>query len=160
MNINMPNLAIFTSLCAAPGQRDGTFILTNKFIEGVMEYVKSWPGTVSVMVECDHRMNNNLDHVEVHPDELPFSLSWLDDAGIARFYPGLNNADVVLAALVPKHIEIAELCVDRNIPLIYVTEYSVLTRRQIVRAETRNPFLRLRREFWALGTEKRYRQSV
>ncbi len=160
MNINVPNLIIFTALNAATGQRDSTFVLTKKFLEGVMEYVKSWPGTVSVWVQRDHRPNNNLDHVEIHPNELPFSLHWLEGTGIARFYPGLDEADVVLAALVPKHVDLAELCVQRNIPLIYITEYSVMTRRQIVRAETRNPFLRWRREYWALGTEKRYRQSV
>ena len=151
MNANRLNLIIFTALAATAGHRDGTFVLTRKFIEGVMEYVKTWPGSISVWVQRNHQPDNNLDHVEVHPDDLSFHLNWLEDTGAARFYPGLDEADVALAALVPKHIDLAELCVKRNIPLIYITEYSVLTRRQIVRAETRNPLLRWRREHWALN---------
>lgn len=160
MNSSRPQLIIFTALTATTGHCDGTFVLTRKFIEGVMEYVKSWPGMISVWVQRDQRADNNLDHVEVHPDDLPFRLNWLEGDDETRFYAGFDEADVVLAALVPQHIGLADLSVARNIPLTYITEYSVLTRRQIVRAETRNPLLRWRREHWAVGTEKRYRRSV
>ena len=160
MSINKLNLTIFTALKATAGQRDGTFVLTKKFVEGVNEYVKYWPGEVFVWVQREHRPNNNLDHIEVHPDELPFSLNWLEGASVQRFYPGLSEATVVLAALVPEHIELAPLCKECSVPLVYITEYSLKTRIQIVWAETRNPLLRWRREYWAKSTEKRYRRSV
>jgi colanic acid/amylovoran biosynthesis glycosyltransferase len=160
MGINRPNLTIFTAMNATIGQRDGTFVLTRKFLDGVMEYVNLWPGEISIWIQRELHLDNNLDHVEVHPKDLPFRLNWLQSKGIERFYPAFDEAGIILAALVPKHVDLAQLCVERNIPLIYITEYSVLTRRQIVRAETRNPLLRWRRERWAVNTEKKYCRAV
>jgi colanic acid/amylovoran biosynthesis glycosyltransferase len=62
----------------------------------------------------------------------------------------------VLATLVDKHVELAELCAVFQTPLVYIAEYSVLTRRQIIRAETHNPLLRWRREMWTTQLEKQY----
>lgn len=158
--MNRSNLVIVTALSANAGQCQGTFVLTRKFVDGVMEYVKSWPGTISVWVRRAKIAGNNLDCVEIHPNDLPFRLNWLVDSDNSRFHPALDEADVVLAALVHQHTILAELCADRGIPLIYVTELSVMTRRQIVRTETRNILLRWRREYWAANTEKRYCRAV
>lgn len=160
ISASKPNLVILTALAATPGQRDGTFVLTRKFLEGVAEYTKYWPGDISVWVQRTYNKGSNLDYIEIHPNNLPYRLNWLEGTSDSRFYPSLEKADVVLAALVPKHTVLAGLCKDRNIPLVYITEYSITTRRQIVRAGTRNPLLRWRRERWEINIEKHYRQAA
>jgi glycosyltransferase involved in cell wall biosynthesis len=160
MKTEYPELTIFTALAAIPGKREGTFVLTRKFIDGVLEYGCSWQGRIAVWVQRADRPDNNLDHVEVHPEELPFNLHWLSGDGPARFCQALEEAGVALAALVPQHVALADLCAARHIPLVYITENSVLTRRQIVRAETRNVLLRWRRELWATNMERKYRDAI
>jgi hypothetical protein len=155
-------LAICTALTAAPGLRDGSFVLTRKFLDGVMEYVRHWPGRVTVWVARAAHDDSNLDHVEVHPSELSFDLRWIEggDRTPGRFRPMIGGADVVLAALVDRHVCLAQACRAASVPLIYITEYSVKTRQQIVRTETRNPLLRWRRAAWTTRLEDDYRAAV
>jgi colanic acid/amylovoran biosynthesis glycosyltransferase len=155
-------LVICTAMTVMPGRRDGSFILTRKFLDGVLEYVKHWPGSVAVWVARATRPDTNLDHVEVHPSELPFNLRWIDGAeeDEQRFLPAIQSADLVLAALVDRHVCLSKLCHLHGVPLVYVTEYSVKTRRQIIRAETRNPLLRWRRERFNVKLERQYESAV
>lgn len=160
-----PRLAICTALTGTPGRREGSFVLTRKFIDGVREYVRYWPGPITVWVQQVAQADSNLDHTEVHPSELPFDLKWIEGLEEtwkdgARFLPAIASADLVLAALVDRHVALAETCRSAGVPLVYVTEYSVKTRQQIVRTETRNPLLRWRRNRWTTRLEQAYRRAV
>jgi len=157
-----PRLAICTALEATSGKRDGSFVLTRKFLEGVREYGRYWPGSIAVWVQRLTQADGNLDHVEVHPSELPFDLQWIegDERDGDRFLPAIRSADLVLAALVDRHVALAELCQRQGVPLVYVSEYSIKTRQQIVRAETRNPIVRWRRHVWTTRLEDAYCDAV
>jgi colanic acid/amylovoran biosynthesis glycosyltransferase len=155
-------LLVLPALTARAGSpsRSGNdrFVVTQKFVDGVLEYVQRWPGRVVVAMERNDRAGTNLDHVEVDPANLPFELRWLPDApGLAAL---IGEARIVLGSLVDKHIDLAGICGETDVPLVYISEYSVLTRRQIIRAETSNPILRWRRELWTTQLEKRYRKAV
>jgi colanic acid/amylovoran biosynthesis glycosyltransferase len=147
-------------MTAVPGQAAGSAVLTHKFVEGAREYSKHWPGSITVWIQKVDSQDNNLDHVEIHPSEQPFDLRWLSGSSDDRFLPAIRESDLVLAALVPKHVCLADQCGEARVPLTYITEYSVTTRRQIVRSETRNPLLRWRRELWAIQCERKYRRAV
>ena len=151
-------LLIFPALVACPGEH-GSVVLTRKFLDGVLEYTERWPGNVTVCLEQAHTVDSNLDHVAVHPENLPFTLEWMPrtQTELAR---RISHATLVLATLVDKHVHLAELCSAVQRPLVYITEYSVLTRRQIIRAETRNPLLRWRRETWTTELERRFVECV
>jgi glycosyltransferase involved in cell wall biosynthesis len=153
-------MVLCTAMTARPGGRQGSFVLTRKFVDGVLEYVKHWPGPVSVWVERTDKPGTNLDHVETHPDDVLFELHWLASGSDERFMRAIESADLVLAALVDKHVSLAELCRARGVPLVFVTEYSVKTRQQIVRTETRNPLVRWRRQRWTTRLETRYERAV
>lgn len=124
-----------------------------------MEYVKRWPGPVIVLIDRSSSPDNNLDHVEVHPDDLPFDLRWHqpDHTG---FDHAIDQARLVLASLVDKNINLSKACSRLEIPLVYISEYNLQTRRQIIRAETSNPILRWRRELWTTKLERRYENAV
>lgn len=157
---NGPTLLLLPALEANAGA-NGTFILTRKFIEGVREYAKLWPGRVSVAIQRASGPADNLDQVAVHPNDLPFALQWIDlRREPAELNAKISDAAVVLVSLVDRHVHLASECVRLGVPLVYITEYSEQTRRQIVNAETRNPVLRWRREQWTIKLERDYEQAV
>ena len=138
---------------------DGAFELTKKFLDGVREYVSRWQGPVVVLVAQTQDHSTNLDAVHVTPAEVPFGLAWRphDDGDLVE---RLADARLVLATLVDRNTRLAQLCATISVPVVYITEYSLQTRCQIVRAETVNPVLRWRRQRWTRRLEQRYERAV
>src|SRR5688572_21736379 len=158
--MNSPDTLLVLSALRAAAGPDGSFVLTRKFVDGVLEYALRWPGKVMVAVEPALHADSNLDHINVRPSDVAFELRWLNPADREELQFLAGNASVILASLVDKHIGLADLANAIGTPLVFITEYSLQTRRQIIRAETTNALLRWRRERWAIGMEKRYRWAV
>lgn len=135
------------------------FELTKKFVDGVSEYVKRWHGPVVVLVSRAQSPSSNLDTMLVKPGEVSFGLQWRQEND-AKLSERIADAELVLATLVHRNTGLSQLCRQLNVPVVYITEYSVDTRCQIVRAETTNPLLRWRRQSWTKRLERRYEQAV
>ena len=146
-------LIIIPALRARRGAGD-TMILTRKFVDGLHQYAQRWPGPVTAWVGLNEEADTNLDHIEVAPDQGQLSLRWLSQDN-AELDETLSGARFVLVSLVDEHLHLAERCTCRGIPLAFVSEYTLRTRCQIIRSETSNPLLRLRRELWTKGMERR-----
>ncbi|MEE8155751.1 MAG: glycosyltransferase [Phycisphaerales bacterium] len=138
---------------------DGAFELTKKFRDGVREYVSRWHGSVVVLVAQTQDPSTNLDAVHVTPADVPFGLEWRpqDDAALVE---RLADAQLVLATLVDRNTRLTQLCASISVPVVYITEYSLRTRCQIIRAETVNAVLRWRRQRWTKRLEERYERAV
>jgi glycosyltransferase involved in cell wall biosynthesis len=149
---------LLPAMRAAP-TAGGGFVLTQKFVQGATEYARQWPGPVVVLVEPSPETDGNLDPVEVFPGDVAFGLEALprDPAMLAA---RLRGGAVVLASLVQNHIRLGRLCETLGVPLVVYTEYSLRTRQQIVRVQTRSPLLRLRRNRWERGLERRMRDVI
>ena len=152
------NLTILSSLRAKklPNRQ---VLITQKFLDGVLKYDSLWPGSITVVMEEDSQEDSNLDKITVRYDELPFKLEivsfdTLNDAQI------LNQASVVLATLEYRQNHISKICHSANIPCIYISEYTLKTRKQIVAVTTSNPFLRLRRKLWEHTQESKQRNAI
>ena len=145
-------LIVIANLRAQRGPRGG-YVLTQKFLNGVAEYAKRWPGEVTTLVQVNDTTSSDMDHVEVMPGTMPFSLELRPDveSELAR---RLSRAAVVLAFLSPQEASLAQLCRGLGVPLVYLSEYSLKTERQIIDAQTTNPLLRWRRKLWASGAER------
>jgi colanic acid/amylovoran biosynthesis glycosyltransferase len=153
-------LLVLPALAAYPAA-DGSFVLTRKFIEGASAYAERWPGQVIVAVERAPRRGDHLDSVAVQPEDVPFDLRWIDwETGADDVNALIGESRIVLASLVDKHTHLGAVCAERRVPLTYISEYSLNTRRQIIRAETANPVLRWRRERWTMQLEHRYRSAL
>lgn len=151
-------LIVLTSLAAQHGPSGG-LVLTRKFLKGVAEYAKWWPGPVSVLVNINQAQSSDLDHVEVKPGELPFQLEPRPHSEEA-FAQRIQSAAVVLAFLSPQEIQTAHICQRGGIPLVYVSEYSLKTEKQILDAEVANPLLRWRRKWWVTRVDARRRDAL
>jgi len=135
-------------------------MLSRKYVEEVLIYVKNWPGHVRVRAEMSRGRGNDLDDVNVLPSDLPFQVCpvrWRD-----LDYEGrIGNARVVLCALDDwRQIHIPAVCVSMGVPVVCVTECSYKTRRQTICSGVTNPFVRLRRLWSAARAEKQRRRAV
>lgn len=132
---------------------NGRVMVTQKFVDGVLEYVRRWPGSVTVYAEVEAAPTDNLDNIAMKPNELPFGLRLVDYRDLLSA-PGFAESAIALASAGHRQNHVARLCSALGLPCVYVTETSLRTRHQIIDAETSNPLLRLRRRLWASRQEK------
>src|SRR5690606_11815979 len=62
----------------------------------------------------------------------------------------------------PHHLthDLGAVMAKAGVPNVYVTEYSLATRLQIIDAEVKNPLLKWRRILWEWQQEKQVKQSI
>ncbi len=151
-------LIILPVLTAVRGPRGG-FVLTEKYMNGAAAYAKHWPGPVTSLVELASHPTTDMDHIEVLPDEALTGIE-LRPSTQEALTKRIGNAALVTAFLSPFELKTAELCNRLDVPIAFVSEYTVETDIQIIHAQTRNPLLRFRREIWARGAEKKRRKAL
>ncbi|AFZ06668.1 glycosyl transferase group 1 [Oscillatoria nigro-viridis PCC 7112] len=139
---------------------NGEVLLTRKLIEAVVELAKYWSGSITVMMEGTQEDNEQMDSRIFKLDELPFKL---EVVSFDRITPALlhqHQSSLVLAAPEHRQNHISQVCKIAGVPCIYVSEYSLKTRKQIVNVSTSNPFIRLRRLLWTYSQEKKQRKAI
>ncbi len=149
----MRDLVLLPSLTAELDD-SGRIGITGKFLSGVHAYVEGWDGRVRVLIEGRQGASGNLDDAAVDPATLPFELKVVDYTD-PDFGKALEGAGVVHGGLGHRQNALPQLCAGLGLPFVTASEYTLRTRRQIVRANTRNPLLRVRRELWEYGQEKK-----
>lgn len=145
-------LILLPSLPAHRGPNGG-LVLTRKYVEGAAEYAKHWPGPVTSLLRLDPRPTTDMDQVEYLPgdSETGLELRPTDPAALAR---RLSNAAVAVALLARNEQETLEVCRQVGVPMVFVSEYSNRTERQILAAEHLALPRHLRRMFWLWRTER------
>lgn len=138
---------------------DGRVVVTQKFIDGMAEYVKSWDGPVRAVLEPADATSNNLDNVAVVPAALPFELDVLSFRD-PRINDHLRESAVALGGTDHRQNHFATLCANLGTPYVVNTEYTLHTRCQIATAEESNPLRRWRRIWWERGQERANVTSV
>ena len=138
----------------------GKVRITAKFIEGMRQYAKHWPGHVTAILHPDDsEYSGNLDNVVVDADQDGFSFRVLRFDG-PELLDALSNARLVQGGANHLLNHVPEFCKRNGIPYVFVSEYSLRTRRQIIAAETNNPILRARRYLWAWNQERKNEKNV
>jgi len=156
--MGLPYLLLLPAL-KAPRVSPQEIILTQKFIDGVLEYQKYWSGSVLVWMEEDSSPSSNLDNVTVRLAELPFQVQLVNLDQVLQT-AALPKSSLVLASAGYRQNAISSLCQRQGIPCVYVTEYSWQTRLQIINTTTTNPLLRLRRYLWETLQENKQRKAI
>lgn len=151
-------LVLLPSLKASPGPTGG-WVLTRKYLNGVAEYARSWPGPVTSLVRLAEGPISDMDPLEVGPDDTGPRVE-LRPSDPHAFKERLRHAAAVLAFLSPFELETARLCQEMGVPLIFTSEYTLHTEWQILEAEVANPLLRWRRKFWAWRAERKRRAAL
>jgi len=123
---------------------DTRVLLTRKFVDGLGLYQELWKGPLTVVCERSDQASDNLDNVEVDLDRAPFRVVTLD-----------LREETLRDALVPRSLVLSavqfawcsRLTRAAGVPCVYVSEYTLQTRLQIV-GESRIGFLRRVRRSW------------
>ncbi|WP_161862086.1 glycosyltransferase [Algicella marina] len=145
-------------LKANRGERGG-LVITRKYMEGAAEFAKTWPGPVTSLFEVSPTRTTDLDHIEVTPDEMgtgieerPGNLDALADR--------VRNSAGALTYLCREEGPTAKMFHRIGVPLVFTSEYSHRTERQIINATTANPILRIRRKHWMWNAQRSCRASL
>lgn len=133
--------------------------LTRKYVEGMQAYAERWPGPVTSLVRLTGSASHDMDPVLyrngvdlARVEVLPQSA----EAVSAR----LAHAAAVLLFLSRGEKPTGDLCRKLGVPVIFITEYSPRTERQILAAEVSNPLLRARRMVWLWRSERIRRRML
>lgn len=158
LQMDRNKLLVLPSLRAAK-LADGRVVVTDKFVEGMREYVKLWNGPVATILEPSDQASDNLDNVPISPDTLPFGLEVMSFDN-PRMLAHLAEAGVVLGGTDHRQNHLAEWSRKAGTPYVVNTEYTLATRHQIAASEVRNPLRRLRRYIWEAQQERAVRSSI
>ena len=134
-------------------------LLPRKLIEVVVKLAKYWPGSITVVME-QTKEGDQLDSKVFKLDELPFKLELIPFDQITPALLHQHQSSLVLATLENRQNHISKVCKLAGVPCIYVSEYSLKTRKQIVNVSTSNLLSRLQRRIWADSQEKKQRKAL
>jgi colanic acid/amylovoran biosynthesis glycosyltransferase len=149
-------LVIITSLLAKI-ETDGQILITEKFLDGVKMYCNYWEGPVTVFIEQNNQIGNNLDQITVNPNQLPFNLQVINFDQIEKY---LEKESVVLSSIGYRQNHISKICHSLKIPCLYVSEYTLKTRLQIIDVNTNNLLLKIRKKLWEKNQESEQTKAI
>jgi glycosyltransferase involved in cell wall biosynthesis len=153
------NLTILQSL-RAKNLPNGQVLITRKLVEAVLKFESLWPGSITVMMEETHHENDNLDKKTFKRNELPFQLELVD---FEKLTPDKlrKQTSLVLATLGYRQNHISKICQLAGIPCIYISEYTLKTRKQIAAVENPdNPLRYFWRSRWEEAQEWKQRNAI
>ena len=154
--MNSPaELILLPSLNARAGTNGGV-LLTQKYLDGAAAYARAWPGPVTSLFRLSTAPSWDMDAVEIEPGDYG-----RDGHAVEMFPSGrralatrLAQAALVFPFLAPSEQETLETCRRLELPVVFGTEYSPATERQIIDSQSRNPLMRWRRKRWAAHVER------
>ncbi len=144
----------------APSTETGSIVLTQKFLDGIRAYQQRWSGPVNVHMLSEGHRDRHLDDVTVDPSDPHSPFRRIEAADMSWIETVLDDAAVFLVSLVDRNLPLVQELVDRGATVVLITEQSERTRDGIIRAETRNPVLRWRRQWWSHRIERQYIDAV
>jgi colanic acid/amylovoran biosynthesis glycosyltransferase len=155
----LPDLRL-TIVPSVPVWIDGdAHVFDRKFHDGLMSYVRSWPGRVTCVARSASGPLPAFGAVRAKRRELPFDLDVLDE-GEAIAERHMASASVVLAAADDHaQLHLGALCRRIGVRCVYVIEYVPETRYQINAIESPNALVRLRRNLFAWRGERARRAA-
>jgi colanic acid/amylovoran biosynthesis glycosyltransferase len=139
---------------------DGRVVLPRKFVDGLVEFRRFWRGPMAAYMTPGPVSTGNLDDCPFLPSELPCEIVILPHTDLAKALTEDANSVALLSLDDFRQDHLSEVCRERGIPCAYVTEYTLLTRKQIIDATTPNPLRRIRRKFWEYQEEGRRKKAV
>jgi colanic acid/amylovoran biosynthesis glycosyltransferase len=153
------SLVVLPSIAAVP-HADGQITITRKFLDGVAEFAKLWDGPVEVILPPIEAPTDNLDSVRIDPRDFGVSVKVVPFEDNFRMMRELAGAGIALASVYYKLNNAAVWCGKMHVPCVYVSEYALQTRLQILDTEVSNPLVRARRRLWEYGQERRIKAGL
>jgi len=109
-------------------------LLTQKFVDGMALYRELWKGPVTLVCEPTDEASNNLDNVEVDIETAPFR-TVCEDYSSVRLASLLREKAIVVVTAGEWRNGISRICKRAHVPCVYLTEQSLRTRLDIIKAD-------------------------
>jgi glycosyltransferase involved in cell wall biosynthesis len=123
-------LVVISPLQGYP-RSNGQIILTQKFVDGMKLYRELWDGPIlHICAPADHE-SDSLDNIEV-PMSMPEFDTVCDIISREALERAIPKNSVVLTSVGDSFNFVAPFCRVREIPCVYVSEYNLRTRHQIL----------------------------
>jgi colanic acid/amylovoran biosynthesis glycosyltransferase len=118
-------------------QPNGKIVLTEKFVDGMGLYRKLWDGPILHLCEPAEREGHNLDNVEVETRAPTFDTicARLTDEHLRSVLP---KRSLVVTSVGEQFYSVSTVCRRLGLPCVYVTEYTLRTRLQIISEYQKN----------------------
>ena len=158
-SFNSDGLLILAPSLRATRAENGKIGLTEKFIDGVNEFVNRWHGPVRVIIEPSKEISHNLDNVWVDVGALDFELHIVDFT-TPEFVKSIKGASVLLGGLSHRQNHIAKKCEENDVACVYTSEYTLKTRLQIVNSSKKSKLQKLKSIIWEVRQEWRQREAL
>ena len=151
-----PTLVIIPSVCVA--RKDGLLFLDDKAISGLDLYREYWPGDVRCIFREGPTSDVLFGHWQ-HSSSLPFEVTIVPTGSIISD-DLLQGAAVVLGSG-DNHLDfpLASQCERLRVPLVFVIEYTLETRLQIILLSKAPPIKRFKSLIWSVQAEMRRRRA-
>lgn len=147
---------LLTLTPSVPVWKESTkLIFDRKFYDGVLKYCSLWPGTVRCIMRVGAQEPPKFGLVELSAKELPFEIQIVKCCSeISK--ENLSGSNTVLASGDNHNLlHISSLCREQSIRCIYIIEYTIKTRFQIIALEAPTIFQQLKQSLFILHQEKR-----
>ncbi len=138
---------------------NGKVQMVKKFLDEMVKFSSLWPGKTRVIVEQDPKQSDLIETITINQRELPFDLQIVSckDLNPTVF---LKETSIAYSSISHRHNEISKFYKAADVPCIYISEYSLLSRKRMISVNTKNPLLRLRRNFWEDNEEKKRTKAI
>jgi colanic acid/amylovoran biosynthesis glycosyltransferase len=151
-------------LAILPGSKskkisDNQIIITQKFLDGVLEYQKYWPGSIIVFLEEDLSISDHLDNILIDTKDLSFQII-VENFETLQENEKFREASIVLACVCDRQNHISRICKLNQIFCIYITENSLKTRIQVINSIAKNIVVKIRKYIWEISQELNQRYSI
>jgi colanic acid/amylovoran biosynthesis glycosyltransferase len=138
---------------------NGNLILTKKFVDGLKLNRELWDGPILHICAPGVRPGDSLDNIEV-PATTPEFNTVCDKISRTTLDRAIPENSVVLSTVGEGFNFIGSYCRKRRIPCVYLTEYNLKTRRQILDEIQPNPLRRTVRKLRETIQEARQRSAI
>lgn len=138
---------------------DGELYFDRKFHDGIISYCNDWAGTVSLVMRIANTPPPEFGLILFKPTTFPAKLIIIEDGDeISTQY--ISNADVVLASGDNyKNLHLSSLCSVVGVKCIYIIEYIIETRFQIIMMSEVSAWQKIKSIVWTLLTELKRRKA-
>jgi colanic acid/amylovoran biosynthesis glycosyltransferase len=138
----------------------GKILLTQKFVDGMALYKELWKGPVTLICQRSDRPSDNLDNVEISAENKFFE-TICDSPIEPRLREELKiGPSLVLTSEGETLNFVSAVCREMNQPCIYISEYTLRTRLQIIRSESSDLARRCVRSLRQMRQQLSIRRSV
>ena len=145
-----------TIIPSVPVWIEGEYLLFDrKFYDGILLYVKLWPGTVRCVIYISDQPLPVFGLVKKVVGDLPFECRPVNSMTAIGRDEVIDSAIVMASGDSYEQLHISQVCKSIGVRCVYVIEYIPETRYQIVACETNNIILRLRRWFFVWNIERK-----